>query len=153
MTSRSTLPAELPISVLGADTVLTRLHALRYAPTPQYRQALHRFDDPERGFGICYLAESLSGAFVETFLQEGAGRSQPRSSRIPTPWTGFVIGAATIRTASRWPCSSAHTDSLASGIARFLWQRLRTRLVRCSTATKPRSWMTEMSVNERFVLL
>lgn len=74
MTSRSTLPAELPISVLGADTVLTRLHALRHAPTPQHRQALHRFDDPERGFGVCYLAESLAGAFVETFLREGAGR-------------------------------------------------------------------------------
>jgi hypothetical protein len=35
---------------------------------------LHRFDDPDRAFGVCYLAESLAGAFVETFLREGARR-------------------------------------------------------------------------------
>lgn len=34
------------------------------------RNSVHRFDDPNREFGVCYVSESMSGAFVETVARK-----------------------------------------------------------------------------------
>lgn len=65
---------ELPLATLEPGTVLVRVHwpdrALFFGPRTGDRPR-HRFDDPDGQFGVCYLAASIAGAFVETFLREG----------------------------------------------------------------------------------
>jgi hypothetical protein len=84
------LPAELPVSVIEAGTLLYRIHRreldpLWFGPAPG-SPPRNRFDDPgpgagpleapgrdasfaERGYRICYFGRSPEAAFAETFLR------------------------------------------------------------------------------------
>lgn len=47
-----------------------RLHHREYSPLHFGKKRENRFDDPEREYGVLYLAEDEYGAFVEVFLRE-----------------------------------------------------------------------------------
>jgi hypothetical protein len=44
-----------------------RLHRARHDPVFFGRTLENRFDDPRQEFGVLYVAETLDGAFIETF--------------------------------------------------------------------------------------
>ena len=44
-----------------------RLHRLHHGPVFFGRTVENRFDDPRQEFGVLYAAETLDGAFIETF--------------------------------------------------------------------------------------
>jgi hypothetical protein len=59
-----------PIVGLGAGMVLHRVHGdARPAPWFGRGDATSRWDDPNRNFGVLYLARSPVGAFAETLLR------------------------------------------------------------------------------------
>ncbi len=60
----------LPIDSVVAGSEFFRIHQRNYAPLYFGREAIYRFDDPTRQFGVCYTAHDLKGAFAETCLRE-----------------------------------------------------------------------------------
>ncbi len=68
----------LPIEVVPAGTILQRIHQTRHGPIwfgPGAGQPpVNRFDDPQGEYGVCYLATSRIGAFVETLLRDRPSR-------------------------------------------------------------------------------
>jgi len=67
------LPAALPIEVVRAGTVMTRIHWSEttepfFGPKPR-TPPTHRFHDPRGEFRVCFLVESASASFAETFLR------------------------------------------------------------------------------------
>jgi hypothetical protein len=59
----------LPIDILPAGTAFFRIHRVEFDALHFGRSGLNRFDDPERRFGVCYVARSIEGAFAETCLR------------------------------------------------------------------------------------
>ena len=73
MTPRPDLPKRLPSIRVKAGTRWMRIHAqgrnaLWFGPGPG-RQPIHRFDDPEGRFRVCYFGTTLEVCFAETFLR------------------------------------------------------------------------------------
>lgn len=68
----------LPTEVAPAGTILHRIHKTLHGPIwfgPGADQPpAHRFDDPRGEYGVCYLATSRIGAFVETLLRDRPSR-------------------------------------------------------------------------------
>lgn len=67
------LPAALPIEVAGAETTIARIHweGTRepfFGPVPGDPPS-HRFHDPLGEFRVCFLGESATASFAETFLR------------------------------------------------------------------------------------
>lgn len=60
----------LPIDTIAAGTALHRIHRSDLGALFFGKTGLSRFDDPQRGFGVCYLALSVEGAFAETCLRK-----------------------------------------------------------------------------------
>ncbi|HEU0015901.1 MAG TPA: RES family NAD+ phosphorylase [Longimicrobium sp.] len=63
----------LELETLPAGTILNRIHprglaALFFGPPPG-SPPRHRWDAPDGGYGVCYLAEQAFVAFAETFLR------------------------------------------------------------------------------------
>ncbi|MBI4492531.1 MAG: RES domain-containing protein [Chloroflexi bacterium] len=44
-----------------------RLHPTNHTPLHFAQKRQHRFDDPRQRFGVLYAAETIEGAFIETF--------------------------------------------------------------------------------------
>lgn len=67
------LPKRLPLSRVRAGACFMRIHArtrnaLWFGPAAG-RSAIHRFDDPDGRFRVCYLATTMETCFAETFLR------------------------------------------------------------------------------------
>lgn len=61
---------ELPLTSWSKP--LVRVHRLDHAPLFFGRTGLHRFDAPDRAYGVLYAAADLHGAFIETFGDAGS---------------------------------------------------------------------------------
>jgi hypothetical protein len=73
MTPKPALPKRLPSIQVKAGTRWMRIHApgrnaLWFGPGSG-RQPIHRFDDPEKRFPVCYFGTTLEVCFAETFLR------------------------------------------------------------------------------------
>ena len=73
MTAKAALPKRLPLSRVKAGTRWMRIHAqgrnaLWFGPGSG-RPPIHRFDDPEGRFRVCYFRTTLEVCFAETFLR------------------------------------------------------------------------------------
>ena len=73
MTPKPALPKRLPSIQVKAGTRWMRIHApgrnaLWFGPGSG-RQPIHRFDDPEGRFRVCYFGTTLEVCFAETFLR------------------------------------------------------------------------------------
>jgi hypothetical protein len=73
MTPKPALPKRLPLSQVKAGTRWMRIHAqgrnaLWFGPASG-RQPIHRFDDPEGRFRVCYFGTTFEVCVVETFLR------------------------------------------------------------------------------------
>jgi len=62
---------ELPISEFR-QREWTRIHQVGFGPIRFGKSALNRFDDPQRRFGVMYVAETFNGAFVEVLGVDAA---------------------------------------------------------------------------------
>ena len=56
---------------MGPPRTLWRSTLIEHAEAPLFfgTSGAYRFDDPERAFGVCYIAATLAGAFLETFAR------------------------------------------------------------------------------------
>jgi len=54
---------------MPAGTRFVRIHRRELSPLFFGTTGDNRFDDPDRSYGVCYLALTLEGAFAETFLR------------------------------------------------------------------------------------
>jgi len=73
MTPKPALPKRLPSVRVRAGTRWMRIHAqgrnaLWFGPGAG-RQPIHRFDDPEGRFRVCYFGTKVEVCFAETFLR------------------------------------------------------------------------------------
>jgi hypothetical protein len=73
MTQQPALPKRLPLSVARIGSHWLRIHAratdaLWFGPEAGW-PPLHRFDDPNGEFRVCYLGTTLDVCFAETFLR------------------------------------------------------------------------------------
>jgi hypothetical protein len=73
MMAKAALPKRLPLSRVKAGTRWMRIHAqgrnaLWFGPGSG-RPPIHRFDDPEGRFRVCYFGTTLEVCFAETFLR------------------------------------------------------------------------------------
>jgi hypothetical protein len=74
----SALPKRLPLRRVRVGSCLMRIYAPRihtpprnalwFGPAPG-RLPIHRFDDPDGRFRVCYLATTVEVCFAETFLR------------------------------------------------------------------------------------
>jgi hypothetical protein len=74
----SALPKRLPLRRVRVGSYLMRIHAPRiqmparnpiwFGPAPGHLP-IHRFDDPDGRFRVCYLATTVEVCFAETFLR------------------------------------------------------------------------------------
>jgi hypothetical protein len=73
MTPKSALPKRLPSVRVKAGTRWMRIHARgknsRWFGPGSGRPPIHRFDDPEGRFRVCYFGTTLEVCFAETFLR------------------------------------------------------------------------------------
>jgi hypothetical protein len=73
MTPKSALPKRLPSVRVKAGTRWMRIHArgrnARWFGPGSGRPPIHRFDDPEGRFRVCYFGTTLEVCFAETFLR------------------------------------------------------------------------------------
>ena len=60
---------DLPIETVAAGTRLVRIHRSDLGPLFFGSTGGNRFDDPAKTYGVCYLATTLEGAFVENCLR------------------------------------------------------------------------------------
>jgi hypothetical protein len=73
MTAKPALPKRLPVRHVGTGSRWMRIHlrdrnALWFGPgSPPH--PVHRFDDPDGRFRVCYLGTSAEVCFAETFLR------------------------------------------------------------------------------------
>jgi len=65
---------ELPVETVTAGTRLVRLHVSDFSPLFFGSTGNNRFDDPDKGYGVCYLARTVEGAFAETCLRAVGAR-------------------------------------------------------------------------------
>jgi hypothetical protein len=73
MTQQPVLPKRLPLSVVSVGSRWMRIHAhvsdaLWFGPDTG-RRPVHRFDDPNGQFRVCYFGTTLEVCFAETFLR------------------------------------------------------------------------------------
>jgi len=78
MTPKPALPKRLPLVRVKAGTRWMRIHApgrnaFWFGPGSG-RQPIHRFDDPEGRFRVCYFGTTLEVCFSETFLRNPPAR-------------------------------------------------------------------------------
>ena len=60
---------DLPLETLPPGTAFVRIHRRDLAPLFFGTSGDNRFDDPQRIYGVCYVALTLEGAFAETCLR------------------------------------------------------------------------------------
>ena len=60
---------DLPVETAPAGTTFFRIHRTALEAMHFEVSGGHRFDDPQRGYGVCYAARSVEGAFAETCLR------------------------------------------------------------------------------------
>lgn len=60
---------DLPLESLPPRTVFVRIHRSDLTPLFFGTSGENRFDDPQRIYGVCYVALTLEGAFAETCLR------------------------------------------------------------------------------------
>jgi len=60
---------DLPLELVPAGSRFVRLHRTDLNPLFFGTAGANRFDDPERVYGVCYVAMTLAGAFAETCLR------------------------------------------------------------------------------------
>ncbi len=77
------------IGVIAAGTPLVRIVSLARGPASALffgpaagRAPMHRFDDPEGRFRVCYLADSHRGAVAESLLRLASAPTPPDGIRI-----------------------------------------------------------------------
>ena len=75
----SSLPDELPITVLSPGAELWRIHGRAHDPLHFGTGGLNRFDAPEGVFGVCYLGDSLEVSFLEVFVRGSRHRMVHRN--------------------------------------------------------------------------
>ena len=73
MTPKPTLPKRLPLTRVRAGGRWMRIHAqarnaLWFGPA-RGRPPIHRFDDPDGRFQVCYFGTTIEVCFAETFLR------------------------------------------------------------------------------------
>ena len=61
---------DLPVETVPAGTGFFRIHRTGLGALHFSKSGDNRFDDPDRDYGVCYVARSLEGAFAETCLRE-----------------------------------------------------------------------------------
>lgn len=61
---------DLPIGTVPAGAAFIRIHRTGLGVLYFGMSGDSRFDDPARGYGVCYAARSLEGAFAETCLRQ-----------------------------------------------------------------------------------
>jgi hypothetical protein len=68
----------MPRLSVPAGSRLIRLNGAAF-PDPAYfgRNALHRFDAPDRSFGVCYMGTTLECCFLEVLTQTRGAPGQP----------------------------------------------------------------------------
>jgi hypothetical protein len=59
--------AHRPLPIVETTGPWLRIHRTHYSPIFFGRTLENRFDDPRREYGVLYAAETLDGAFIETF--------------------------------------------------------------------------------------
>ena len=60
---------DLPIEAVPAGATLVRIHQTGLGSLHFGTTGGNRFDDPGGGYGVCYAARTLTGAFAETCLR------------------------------------------------------------------------------------
>jgi hypothetical protein len=70
---------KLPVEIVKSGTAFLRLHRLEQGAIHFGRSGENRFDDPQGGFGVCYVARNLEGAFAETCLRDVGAQFVSRS--------------------------------------------------------------------------
>lgn len=99
----------LPIEVVPAGTILHRIHQTLHGPIwfgPGAGQPpVHRFDDPRGEYGVCYLAASRIGAFVETLLRD-------RPSRVVSEANLAQLAVSALTLLRDVPVVKAHDEGL-----------------------------------------
>jgi hypothetical protein len=60
---------DLPLEILPPGTRFVRIHRSELTPLFFGTNGDNRFDDPQRVYGVCYVALTLQGAFAETCLR------------------------------------------------------------------------------------
>lgn len=60
---------KLPLRRVGKGSRWMRIHHRDRKPIWFSRQAIHRFDDPDGRFGVCYFGANPEVCFAETFLR------------------------------------------------------------------------------------
>ena len=61
---------DLPIEIIAAGRTLVRIHPAKWPALHFGTSGDNRFDDPQRGYGVCYAALTIEGAFAETLLRQ-----------------------------------------------------------------------------------
>ena len=114
---RPTLPPvgtrwPLPSVTVPADRLLFRLTGTRF-PDPAFfgRRCVHRFDAPDRSYGVCYLGNTLACCFLEVFPPFPTGALGQRMVALGQLRAYYAARIALLR-----PLRLAHLtgDSLAS---------------------------------------
>jgi hypothetical protein len=65
---------DLPLEEIPAGARLIRIHQTHLGPLFFGATGGNRFDDPNKTYGVCYLAKTLEGAFAETCLRSVGAR-------------------------------------------------------------------------------
>jgi hypothetical protein len=85
------MPDRLPVSERAAGSTPTRVHLRLQAAEHYSRTNDQRFNAPAGEFGVCYLAEQLSCAFLETLVRGSAKRLVRRADLDARMATSFEL--------------------------------------------------------------
>lgn len=99
------LPVELPIVARDEESTLWRVRQRLHPVTFFDSRATHRFNAPGAEFGVCYFAESLEAALLETLIRGSAGRVIPKREL-------DVRHASSVRLRRRIRLLQFHSDGL-----------------------------------------
>lgn len=67
--------SERRLPITETDSPFYRSHSIRYQPVFFGKSGVHRFDAPDRSYGVLYAAQDPYCAFIETFGQSTGGES------------------------------------------------------------------------------
>jgi hypothetical protein len=84
---------DLLIETLPAGTRLVRIHRSDFGPLFFGVTGGNRFDDPDKGYGVCYLSATLEGAFAETCLRAVGARFVSLTFLEARSFSGIALAA------------------------------------------------------------
>lgn len=84
---------DLPIEIVPAGASFVRIHRTTLGALHFGISGDNRFDDPDRGYGVCYAARTLTGAFAETCLRQVGASLVPLASLAARSATEFRVTA------------------------------------------------------------